>query len=234
MKKFSYVFIMLFAFSLVGCTAKLEKKVDELSTKVETLEKKVGEITKQVTRPQMPERPPIDFDKEYTIPTEGSPAKGSKDAKMTMVIFSDFQCPFCGQAATALMDFVNKHQQDVKLVFKQFPLSFHQNARPAALAALAAHRQGKFWQMHDELFKNQRDLSPTTINSIAKKIGLNMKKFEKDLKDEAVNEQINKDFTDGRNADVTGTPMVYINGKKAKSRSPEYFESELQRIKSQS
>jgi protein-disulfide isomerase len=132
------------------------------------------------------------------------------------------------------MEFVNKYPKEVKLVFKQFPLQFHQNARPAAIAALAAHRQGKFWQMHDELFKNSRDLSPSTINSLAKKIGLNMKKFEKDFADGALAEQVNKDFTDGRNAEVTGTPMVYINGKKAKSRSIEYFEAELQMMKSAS
>ncbi len=232
MKKHIVLLALLFAFVFVGCTTKIEKKLDELATKVDSLEKQMGEIKKEVARPQAPQRPQIDFDKEYTIPIEGSPFKGAKDAKMTIIEFSDFQCPFCAQAAPAVLEFVTKYPKDVKVVFKQFPLQFHQNARPAAIASLAAHRQGKFWQMHDELFKNSRDLSPATINASAKKIGLNMKQFEKDMLDKAIADQVDKDFTDGRNAEVTGTPMLYINGKKARSRGMEFFEAELQRIKS--
>ena len=113
--------------------------------------------------------------------------------------------------------------KQVKLVFKQYPLSFHQNARPAALATLAAHRQGKFWPMHDKIFQNQANLRDAQGNlrftEFAKEIGLNVEKFEKDVKDPELDKAVAKDLKDGADAQVTGTPSVYINGKKVMSPS---------------
>jgi protein-disulfide isomerase len=113
--------------------------------------------------------------------------------------------------------------KQVKLVFKQYPLSFHQNARPAALATLAAHRQGKFWVMHDKIFQNQANLRDAQGNprfsEFAKELGLNMAKFEKDMKDPELEKAIAKDLKDGADAQVTGTPTLYINGKLVQDRS---------------
>ncbi len=100
------------------------------------------------------------------IDTAGLPYKGGKDAKVTVVEFSDFQCPYCARVTAIVKQIEEKYGDKVKVVFKQFPLeSIHPNARPAAEAAMAAHEQGKFWQMHDKLFANQQALSPATSSS---------------------------------------------------------------------
>ena len=118
---------------------------------------------------------------------------------------------------------VEAFPKQVKLVFKQYPLSFHQNAKPAALASLAAHRQGKFWQMHDLIFQNQANLKNPQgeyrFVEFAKSIGMNVDKFEKDLKDPALEKIIADDIKAGADAQVTGTPSLYMNGKKVNDRS---------------
>ncbi len=115
------------------------------------------------------------------------------------------------------------YPKQVKLVFKQFPLSFHQNARPAALASLAAKKQGKFWEMHDKIFENQTNLRDAQGNfrfsEFAKQIGLDVAKFEKDMKDPALEEIVVQDTKAGVDAGVTGTPTLYVNGRKVADRS---------------
>ena len=126
----------------------------------------------------------------------------------------------------------------VKLVFKQYPLSFHQNARPAALASLAAQRQGKFWPMHDLIFQNQANLKDAQGNyrfsEFAKSLGLNVARFEKDSKDPALEKTIDEDMKHGVGAQVTGTPTLYVNGRKVADRSFEGFkkliEAELSKV----
>jgi protein-disulfide isomerase len=118
---------------------------------------------------------------------------------------------------------VEAYPKQLKLVFKQYPLSFHQNARPAALASLAAQRQGKFWQMHDLIFKNQATLKNPQgeyrFEEFAKTIGMDVDKFQKDLKDPALDKIIADDIKAGADAQVTGTPSLYLNGKKVNDRS---------------
>lgn len=216
---------------LTDCNAKLEKKIDKLSAKVEKIEKKVATLSAKI--PPARRRPQIDYNKVYPIPLEGSPAKGASNPVMTIVEFSDFQCPFCAKAVPAISEFYNKHKDEVKIVFKHFPLSFHRNARPAAIAALAAHRQGKFWEMHDALFQNSRALSPALYEQTAQKLGLNLDQFKKDIADPELAKAIDSDIAAGRAAGVTGTPSIYINGRRAQSRSAAYFESELKKLKNQ-
>jgi protein-disulfide isomerase len=119
------------------------------------------------------------------------------------------------------------YPKQVKLVFKQYPLSFHQNARPAALASLAAMKQGKFWEMHDKIFENQASMADAQgklrFSEFAKQIGLNVPLFEKTMKDPALEQIIAKDLRDGADAAVTGTPSLYLNGRKVNDRSLEGF-----------
>jgi protein-disulfide isomerase len=119
------------------------------------------------------------------------------------------------------------YPKQVKLVFKQYPLSFHQHARPAALASLAAMKQGKFWEMHDKIFENQAALADAQgklrFSEFAKQIGLNVASFEKTMKDPALEQIIAKDLRDGADAAVTGTPSLYLNGRKVNDRSLEGF-----------
>ena len=111
------------------------------------------------------------------------------------------------------------YPKQVRLVFKQYPLSYHIHARPAALAALAARRQKKFWEMHDRIFGTQGALEDSQgkprFSEFARQIGLNMDQFEKAMKDPALQEIIDKDLRDGAQAEVRGTPTLYINGRKA-------------------
>jgi protein-disulfide isomerase len=113
------------------------------------------------------------------------------------------------------------YPKEVKFIYKEFPLPMHSNALPAARAALAAGKQGKFWEMHDKLFANQRSLSPETIKQFAQDIGLDMAKFEQDMASPEIQQQINQEIQEGAKAMVRGTPSLYVNGKKVANRSVE-------------
>ncbi len=119
---------------------------------------------------------------------------------------------------------LEKYPNDVKLVVKQFPLPMHSYARKAAIAALAAWKQGKFWEMHEKLFTHQRDLSDAKVEAIAQEIGLNMEQFNKDLKDPAFASLIDRDVNDGRKTNVQGTPTIFVNGKPFNQRTLQGFQ----------
>ena len=114
------------------------------------------------------------------------PSIGPETAKVTIVEISDFQCPFCSRAYTTLEDLRKQYPNDVRVVFINQPLPFHQNAKPAAIAATAAAKQGKFWEMYGKMFPNQQQLSDANYQVWAKEIGLDMTKFAADLKDPEV------------------------------------------------
>jgi protein-disulfide isomerase len=111
------------------------------------------------------------------------------------------------------------YPKEVKFIYKEFPLPMHSNAMPAARAALAAGKQGKFWEMHDKLFANQRALTPENIKQYAQEIGLDMAKFEQDMASPEVQQQITEEMQQGSKAMVRGTPSLYLNGKKVANRS---------------
>ena len=114
---------------------------------------------------------------------------------------------------------LEKYPNDVKLVIKHFPLQIHNYARKAAIAALAAGKQGKFWEAHEKLFANQSDLNDTKVEAIAGELGLDMEKFKKDLQDPAIASIIDRDMNDGLKANVQGTPSIFINGKLLNQRN---------------
>ena len=113
---------------------------------------------------------------------------------------------------------------DVKLVIKHFPLSSHKFARPAAVAALAAHKQGKFWEFHDRLFKNYRSLNEQKIQEIAAELELDMEKFAADRKSPEISALIERDIRNGTAIGVRGTPTIFLNGKRVKNRSMQGFQ----------
>jgi protein-disulfide isomerase len=164
----------------------------------------------------------------HEIPLANAYIRGPKDTPVTIVEFSDFQCPYCAQA-TALVDQVLKaYPQNVNFVYKNFPLPMHPNADPAARAALAAGKQGKFWEMHDELFRHSGDLSSQTIRGIAEKLRLDLSKFEADMDSPAVKEQVDVEVRQGKVAGVRGTPSFFINGRMAEMRSFEGFRAMIE------
>ena len=118
---------------------------------------------------------------------------------------------------------LEKYPDNVKLVFKDFPLRNHKFARKAAAAALAAERQGKFWEYHDKLFKNHNKLNDKKIEELAQDLGLDGEQFQKDLKDPKIQARINQDLQDGKKAGVRGTPTLFINGRRLKQRSLQGF-----------
>ena len=124
-----------------------------------------------------------------------APVKGPADAPVTIVEFSDFECPYCNKGTNNLMEAVDKFDGKVKVAFKHYPLPFHKEAKPAARAAMAAGEQGKFWEMHDLLFQNQRKLKQDGIyEQLAKQLGLNMAKFKEDMKKSEYGQTINQDM----------------------------------------
>ena len=148
-----------------------------------------------------------------TFDLTGAPTKGPADAPVTIVEFSDFQCSFCFRANSTIAQVLARYGSKVRLVFKHYPLvELHQAAPFGHRAALAAHDQGKFWEMHDRLFANQRDMSRQTILAHAGALGLDMTKFIADLDGTRQQAILDRDLGEGRKVGVDGTPTFFING----------------------
>ena len=141
-----------------------------------------------------------------------SPVMGASDRKIVMLVFSDFQCPFCATANKGVKEFMTKHKDKVTLVYKHFPLTqIHPEALPAARAAWAANKQGKFWEYHDALFANQAKLGEAFYLETATSLKLDTTKFNTDRK--AADNFIVQDFQLGRKIGIDGTPTFIMNGE---------------------
>ncbi|RJP75124.1 MAG: hypothetical protein C4532_00850 [Candidatus Abyssobacteria bacterium SURF_17] len=161
----------------------------------------------------------LELEMVYEIPISGLPFKGTENAPVTVAVFSDYQCPYCTRLASQLDKLLEKYPQDVKLVFKNFPLGMHKSAKQAAAAALAANEQGKFWEFHNKLFENYKDLSDEKIQEIAKELALDMEEFNRDIANESIQELIARDVKDAQRVGARGTPTVFVNGKNVKRPS---------------
>ncbi|MGL1936450.1 MAG: thioredoxin domain-containing protein [Fibrobacterales bacterium] len=151
----------------------------------------------------------------HEIPEGTSPVMGAKDPKITIVEFSDFQCPYCARATEQVQRIMTKYPDQVRLVFKHFPLSFHKQAPAAHAASIAAHNQGKFFEFRNELAPQYKSLTEASFIAVAQKIGLNMEQFKKDMAlDPKADATIKADMALGSSVGVRGTPSFYINGKK--------------------
>lgn len=140
-----------------------------------------------------------------------APSKGPANAKVTIVTYTDFECPFCSRFATNLDEAI-KGNPDVRIVLKQFPLPFHKNADLAAQASLAAHAQGKFWEMHDKIFANAKALTRADLEGYATETGLNMAKFKEALDKGTFAQQVKDEMAEGQKIGVQGTPSWFVNG----------------------
>jgi protein-disulfide isomerase len=159
-------------------------------------------------------QPPKVLEDPVSIPVAGAPVTGPQNAAVTLVEFSDFQCPYCAAAVPQIHAVLKAYPTQVKLIFKQFPLETHPQADLAATAALAAQKQGKFWEMHDAMYQSQDDLSRRSILALAARIGLDIKRMEEDMDSTAIRETVVRDVQDGDKAGVQGTPTIFINGQK--------------------
>lgn len=153
-------------------------------------------------------------DTKVELEIDGSPSKGPADAPIVVVEFADFECPAC-RAASGVLDGIVGKSSDVRLVFKNYPLTaIHLNAEAAARAAVAAGRQGKFWEMHHELFSVEPPLAPERIKGMAKKIGLDLAQFDADMRSEAVADAVRADQKLGQRVKLESTPSIYVNGRR--------------------
>jgi protein-disulfide isomerase len=158
--------------------------------------------------------PPAVLDDPVKIATTGDPVLGPANARMTIVEFSDFQCPYCSKAVAEMKEVMRQMPKDVKLIFKQFPLDSHSDAEFAAEAALAAQVQGKFWEMHDLLYAGFPDVSRKRIMVYAKDLKLDLPKFTADLDSHKFRTRVRSEEQEGETAGVAGTPTFFFNGKK--------------------
>jgi protein-disulfide isomerase len=162
------------------------------------------------------------------------PSKGPADAKVTIVEFSDFQCPFCSRGRQTIDEVTKAYGDKVRVVFRDFPLSFHENAKKAAEAGQCANEQGKFWAMHDWMFDNQKSLEVPNLKEAAKKLGLDSAKFDQCLTSGKFASAVEDNIKAGTTAGVRGTPAFFVNGVFLNGALPfDKFKTEIDRALAQ-
>ena len=219
---------------------KLKKSLEEMS----------GEIRRYLSRQQYQKRYQAYVDRlkeanrvelllepnRVEIRTLSSPSLGPVDAPVTLVEFSDFQCPYCARIAPVVKRIAGEYPGRVRVVFRQFPLrSIHAHAQKAAEASLCAFDQGRFWEMHDALFEDIKKLESKDLTARARKLNLDLEAFNQCLDSGKYAAAVQQDLEDGMVAGVSGTPAVFINGRPLKGSKPyegmkKVIDDELQRV----
>lgn len=202
------------------------KQFLEVEGKKIAVEKWIAEKTKKtpvevyITKPSRP---------VFDVNVKDAPAKGSSSAKVTIVEYSDFQCPFCSKAATVVNEIEKKYGSKVKIAFKNFPLPFHSQAKIAASAALCANEQNPklFWKMHDAMFADQSKLDKDNLIASAKKIGAKEADFKSCLEADKHKSVIDNDMAEGQKLGIKSTPTFFVNGKLVSGAQPLEVFSEL-------
>ncbi len=201
--------------------ALLQDKLEDLLQRIEDIEIKA----KKKKRRRGP-----DPEKTYSFNLEKSPAIGAEDAPVTLVEFSDFTCPYCQMLGEKLKKIVEEKPEQVRLVFKNVPNPRHRHSKEAHAAAVAAHMQGKFWEMHDKIFANRRKLSPEFLREAAEEIGLDMEEYDRAIENETYKDYIITDIRDASKIRLTATPTLFINGKYQQNRNPKAILERIENI----
>lgn len=175
----------------------------------------------------------LDEDSVYPVPIAGAPARGPADAKLTVVAFTDFRCPFCVRGNETLDKLVDDYRQDIRVVYKYLPLQGPM-ASSAALGAWAAGQQGKFWEFHDALYAHGHRFSIPDLELIAMRLELDMERWYADLDSPQAKKEIRKDIELARKLGISGTPTYFVNGRPLDGARPEIefhllFAEELER-----
>jgi len=153
-------------------------------------------------------------------PRADAPSLGPRDAAVTVEVWSDFQCPFCAKGAAIVDGLREKYGDSVRIVFRHQPLPAHANARLAAIATMAAHEQGKFWELHDVLFDNQRALDRASLEEYARGLGLDLPRFRKALENPTWANYVDAEVAEAQRRGVAGTPTFFVNGKAVMGARP--------------
>lgn len=163
------------------------------------------------------------------ISVDDDPSRGGKDARVTIVMFTDLQCPACASFYPVMKKVMNEYGDRVRLVVRDFPLKVHENAFEAAVAANAARAQGKFFEYKEKLYENQDLLDTDSLIKYAGELGLDVKRFAADLKSEELAAEVRKDIADGKSYGVRGTPSVFVNGYKLRHLSARSFREAIEK-----
>ncbi|MFK7896057.1 MAG: DsbA family protein [Myxococcota bacterium] len=215
---------VLVSFAIIGGSFFVASSLDRATNQLEAVTAVIEEMP--VAAAAAPGAPPSnrprrpDANREYEVAVDEAPVLGGKNAKVTIVEFSDFQCPFCNRVTPTLTQIQEEYGDDVRIAFKHMPLSIHAQAPAAHAASEAAHRQGKFWEMHDLIFANQRDLSAATFEKYAQQLGLNVEKFKSDSASADVKKRVADDLREASKLGITGTPSFFINGRYLSGAQP--------------
>ena len=194
--------------------------LDEQSAALHGMQETLTEVAGAMTganaraaagRPEPPRAP--DPSQRAEIAIDGAATRGPEDAEVTIVEYSDFQCPFCARVQLTLAQIEETYGDRVRRVYKHLPLRIHPEAPGAAAASEAAHRQGRFWEMHARIFASQRDLGDATYRRFAEELGLDLERFEKDRASAEVKQRVERDELEAQRLGVSGTPAFFINGR---------------------
>jgi protein-disulfide isomerase len=198
----------------------VRQDIEALKQSQEALLKDMAEIKKLL---QIGEEQPVAQALDKVLEISGAPLKGSQDAKLTLIEFSDYQCPFCKRHAEETLSQIDKEYiatGKLRYVFRDFPLEMHKQALKAAEAAHCADEQGKYWEIHDQLFANQQALKPKQLTRYARAVGLKAGPFKKCLDSGKYAEQVRKDMAEGQKLGISGTPTLMLgvsNGDKVEN-----------------
>ena len=181
--------------------------------------RRASKVETSLTAPESP---------AFSIATDDQPVKGNPKAVVTIVEFTDFECPSCARQHPVLERIVSEFGDRLRLVVRDFPLSQHANARKAAEAAEAAREQGKYWEYAAALFRNQSALGVDKLKQYATELGLDRARFDASLDSGKFAENVQRDLADGRKLGVNGTPTLYINGKRVSDNSYESLKAAIE------
>ena len=208
--------------SVLGGSYLMVQSLDAASGQLAELGEAVAglEVGAAPAKREAPRRRGIDPNKVHKVNTVGSPSIGPDDASVTLIEFSDFQCPFCARVTPTLEQIQETYGDDVRIVFKHLPLRIHPQAPMAHAASEAAKAQGKFWEMHDLIFANPRQLTEEKFIEYAGQIDLDVEQFKVDMASPEVKKRVDADVAEASQLGVTGTPGFFINGKFVSGAKP--------------
>ena len=216
MDKESQRFDSLALATLVGVVVMLTISAVNLWT-LKQLRERVSTIEAALA-PRRPAGP--DPNRIHKINTAGAQAKGPETAPVTLVEFSEFQCPYCARFAPTLKKIEETYKDNIRIVWKHLPLPIHKDAVGAAVAAEVAAKQGKFWEYHDRLFADQKKLGPEDLKQHARDLGLDMNRFDTDLASDEHQKRVDADVAEAKALDILGTPGIFINGRFVQGAQP--------------
>jgi len=224
--KLSLGLVVACALLAQGASAQQGTTTSDLKQDIETLKASLVSIQQdlQAIKGMLQSGQPAAAPQNVLLDLGTHPSVGQKTAKLTVVEFSDFECPYCSRARETVDQMMQDYAGKVRLVFRQFPLvEMHKNAEKAAEASLCANEQGKFWEYHDVLFKNQQKLEVAQLKQHAGEVGLDAAQFTSCLDSGKHKKDVDQDMAAGQKLGVPGTPTVFVNGIMLSSASKDEF-----------